>query len=224
MQENIQNGDHHDPAREAYQQGLFEDMADTIIHLRGVHEAAVSHATVMEERANDALIDGVTGLPVRKELEAQLNDLFENSEHVGILFMDADRFKPLNDAFGHPVGDRVLRGWADVLVSTLRKTDITFLTGRYGGDELVAAVDLSVSENKRRGTEDLSDKQRLAEVVNRAQSAFNEYADGDPQLKQIGFGVSIGSRIRHPGETAQEVLKAADDAMYKAKQASGKGR
>src|SRR5690606_38332901 len=86
--------------------------------------------------------DPLTGLPNRASMHNRLHlslaSAHRRGTHVAVLFIDIDRFKQINDSFGHPVGDRVLQILARRLEANLRENDAV---GRYGGEELLVLLD-----------------------------------------------------------------------------------
>ena len=115
----------------------------------------------------------------------------------GLLFCDVDRLKVVNDIQGHSIGDDVLRGVAKSLLGAVRKSDIV---SRIGGDEFTVLLD-SISV------------EQLAEKTAAMQTLFAALAikTNGPTLK---IGVSVGSALIESGSKANEVLDAADQAMY----------
>ncbi|HEY4157886.1 MAG TPA: diguanylate cyclase, partial [Polyangiaceae bacterium] len=94
----------------------------------------------------DAQNDGLTGLLNRRSLEATVTQRCTARERFGVLFMDLDHFKSINDRYGHEAGDRVLVAVAAVLKNGLRPGDVV---GRYGGEEFVAIVGGAGPESAR---------------------------------------------------------------------------
>ncbi|MBL8334493.1 MAG: GGDEF domain-containing protein, partial [Rubrivivax sp.] len=126
---------------------------------------------------------------------------------LALLFIDLDRFKPINDRYGHAMGDRVLREVARRLQATLRTTDIT---ARIGGDEFVVLLPALAQAG---------DSALVAEKLIAAVSA-PMHLDG----QELSVGASIGV-ITYPegGRDAEELLRGADAAMYQVKQAGRNG-
>ena len=169
-----------------------------------------------EKRADT---DSLTGLLSRDKLLTSLDELLSHSKHVGILFLDADKFKGVNDTFGHSGGDTVLKEIGRMLTETLRESDTAgHFAGRYGGDEFVAVLDLTPSGNDKRGYKELTDSQRLVATATRVQNAFDTYIALDLNLQQVGFGMSVGALLYEPGMNAEQLLDKADQQMYAAKQ------
>ena len=115
----------------------------------------------------------------------------------GLLFCDVDRLKAVNDIQGHSIGDEVLRGVAKSLLGAVRKSDIV---SRIGGDEFTVLLD-SIS------VEQLTEKT----ATMRAMLAELPIKTNGPTLS---IGVSVGTVLIESGSKANEVLDAADQAMY----------
>ena len=124
-----------------------------------------------------------------------------------MLMVDLDRFKSINDKFGHPAADQVLRNVSDALVRTFpRRSDVV---ARYGGEEF--AIVLSDTDKK--------DGAMLAERLLRAVRALSIGIGAGA----VGITVSVGLAQLKSGESASDVVKRADRALYAAKE-SGRNR
>jgi diguanylate cyclase (GGDEF)-like protein/PAS domain S-box-containing protein len=151
--------------------------------------------------------DPLTRLPNRALVESRLQQEIEQGHrhHLrsGVLFIDLDHFKPVNDSFGHLVGDELLCAVAERLSERLREGDTL---GRLGGDEFILLLSM------------LHDPQDAAVVARDLIVALNEpftLADG----QEVFIGGSIGiSLFPQDGETVSELMKNADAAMYLAKE------
>jgi diguanylate cyclase (GGDEF)-like protein len=120
--------------------------------------------------------------------------------------LDFDGFKQFNDSFGHRAGDSVLRVFGRALRDHLRKSDISC---RYGGDEFVLVLpDSSIADTQ----------ERLEQI----RSFLKEFPvhDSERTLRMVTFSAGIAQTPEH-GMTAAELLQAADEAMYAAKQTGG---
>lgn len=153
--------------------------------------------------------DPLTGLPNRTLLfDRIMQDVGRASRYdryVAILFLDLDRFKPVNDKYGHAVGDQVLQGVAQRLVSRVRQMDTV---ARFGGDEFVVVLS------------DLASPDEVEPVAGALVALLNEpfAASG----WECGVGVSVGiSLFPEDGRSGAELVQKADAAMYVAKQAGG---
>jgi two-component system cell cycle response regulator len=177
-----------------------------------------SHAVVALDNARlhgiverQALIDGLTGLANRRQCEETLADELARVERFGgdlaVVVADLDWFKDVNDRYGHPAGDSVLREFGLLLQETVRDVD---LAGRWGGEEFVLVLP---------GT-DLEGGARLAERIRGLLAGRTLLAvDGSPIPVTASFGVAAVP----PTKTPSDLFAAADAAMYQAKRA-GKNR
>lgn len=162
---------------------------------------------LMSEREAQAELDGLTRALNRKGLDRQLaartNPSRKTPEPFGLLVLDIDYFKKINDEFGHLQGDLVLKEVARVAMESVRPDDIV---GRWGGEEFVVVLS--------GGTElDLSS---AAEKIRVAIEAT------DFKLGRL-VTASIGASMWRPGDNLQEAFKRADVALYQAK-SSGRNR
>ena len=168
---------------------------------------AQRHRTVEQQ----ALVDGLTGLANRRlctaALEKELARAARFSEPLSLVLADIDDFKRINDRWGHPTGDDVLKAFAETLQASVREID---LAGRWGGEEFALLLP---------GT-DLEGGHELAERVRRKLVRRKFLApDGERIRVTASFGVAA-----FPEATTQDQLVAASDgALYEAKR-SGKNR
>lgn len=155
--------------------------------------------------------DPLTGVYNRQHVERQAGEILKDAgqagETVGMILIDLDGFKAVNDSHGHPIGDTVLRELTKRIQTLIRANDIL---GRYGGDEFVVVL------------RDTSPEQCQA-VAERIRHSVDEQTLAPRQ--DMSTTVSIGI-VHGPAEVAMEpstLLERADDALYAAKQA-GKNR
>ncbi len=158
-----------------------------------------------------AVTDPLTGLHNRRYMSGQLAALVRRAAHggevVSALLVDIDHFKRINDTFGHAVGDEVLREFSVRLASNVRAID---LACRYGGEEFVVIMPDTDMAGARRVAE------RLRNHI--ADSLFKVTGVED----MLAVTISVGVASTHgPDDTAADLLKRADDAVYEAK-ASGR--
>lgn len=178
--------------------------------------AARVHAAVRTKRLQDELrslnhdltrlagTDNLTGLPNRRHLDEELGRLVARSERHGlplaVLLLDVDHFKRINDQHGHQVGDEVLVAVAGRFASCLRREDVA---GRWGGEEfMVLAPDID-----RDGAAALADALRERIALHPVLTAAGP----------VAFTVSVGWTFRTAGDSAGELVRRADGAMYAAK-------
>jgi diguanylate cyclase (GGDEF)-like protein len=171
---------------------------------------ALQNAQLVEQIRHKALHDALTGMPNRMLFEDRLTHALaaatRERKRVGVLFIDLDQFKRVNDTYGHACGDELLRQVATRLSTTVRATDTV---ARLGGDEFV----ILLSE-----VDDVDDAHAVA----------TKLLDVLRRPYDVGGGVlsvsaSIGVTVAKPGETPDALLSHADDAMYRAK-AAGRDR
>ena len=183
---------------------------EVLARLRGVGDqasTALQKARLLETVRHQATHDALTGLPNRvlflDRLEASLS-LIGDGGHVGVLFCDLDRFKAVNDSLGHAAGDELLRQVAARLRAVVRPGDTV---GRLSGDEFAVVLP------------DLADDGDARRLAARVDECFTEpfRLDGTP----VHVGTSVGVAVLGPGlrRTADELLREADAAMYRHKQA-----
>jgi len=162
-----------------------------------------------------AMVDGLTGLFMRRYFDARIEEEIERSKRYGTAFsvvmMDVDDFKSLNDTHGHLIGDRVLRGIANVVKSQMRGVDTA---ARYGGEEI--AVILPRTE--------MVNAYNVGERIRAAVAELRITTDGDPPAA-LGVTASFGI-AGYPESTAsdgEDLVRCADRALYRAKK-TGKNR
>ncbi len=164
-----------------------------------------------------AYYDGLTNLPNRVLFKEHLSQALAYSQRnerlMAVLFLDLDRFKQINDTFGHSLGDMLLKSVADRLRRGLRISDclarqslceLETSVGRFGGDEFTVLVP------------DISSPEAAGKIAQRVLELISEPFELDNQ--EVFATASIGISI-HPfdGTTAELLLKNADAAMYAAK-------
>jgi diguanylate cyclase (GGDEF)-like protein len=160
-----------------------------------------------------AMVDGLTGLFMRRYFDARIEEEFERTQRYGspfsVVMIDVDDFKVLNDTHGHLVGDRVLRAVAAAVQSQMRGVDTA---ARYGGEELALILP---------GAEMLA-AYALAERIRVAIAAVQI-----PESPETSLGVTASFGVAtHPDSRAgspEDVVRRADKALYRAKQ-TGKNR
>lgn len=174
----------------------------------GIARDITEHTLMMQRMAHMAHHDTLTGLPNRASFTEHLNQaivLSQREEHaLAVLFLDLDKFKPVNDQHGHAIGDLLLQQVANRIRQCLRDADVV---GRIGGDEFVVLL---------QNIHHVANAQQTAEKI--CESLGMPYqVDG----KTLHIGVSIGIAV-YPlhGNNAMQLVRYADEAMYEAKKLS----
>jgi diguanylate cyclase (GGDEF)-like protein len=149
--------------------------------------------------------DSLTGLPNRRlfldRLEHTLARVRRSGEPLSLLFIDLDQFKEINDRLGHAAGDVVLQAAAERMRRVVREVDTV---ARLGGDEFIILLDAT------------DDSAVVANVANALLIALAQPVRVGAEMLSIGGSIGISSYPRD-GATATEIIAAADQAMYLAK-------
>jgi diguanylate cyclase (GGDEF)-like protein len=170
-------------------------------------EASMALSRAYSHRAAEAraTTDALTGLPNRRYFEEFCGLLARRrraDDAVGVLMVDIDRFKMLNDTYGHAMGDEVLRAVGSAIVSAVREDDVP---ARYGGEEFVVLL-----RNPSR-TVAVDVGERVREAV----AALDLAPFGVPSVS-VSVGVAVAEV---PDQPIPELVRAADAALYRAKRA-----
>ena len=165
----------------------------------------------MEALQQSAFRDGLTGLYNRKFLEEHTKKLIpqalRDKFNIGVLLLDMDHFKAVNDEYGHDIGDKVLKELARILNETIRESDIII---RYGGEEfIVLLVNIKTEEQA------ISVANKIRIKV--SENEIDVYA-GSKLRKTVSIGLSM---FPEDSSSLESVIKNADIALYEAK---SKGR
>ncbi|MEC8067644.1 MAG: diguanylate cyclase [Pseudomonadota bacterium] len=152
-------------------------------------------------RQNVALSDALTGLDNRTAFMAALKAGTASKRKFSVLFMDLDKFKPINDTYGHEAGDEVLKAVAERLLEVLPKSACI---ARLGGDEFVALLK--------------ADKTKVQSHMNKISEVLRQPFDVKNSSESISIGVSIGvAHYPDDAKTAKDLLNFADVGMYRGK-------
>ena len=168
---------------------------------------SLSNIKLREELREQSIRDPLTGLFNRRYLEESLpRELYRSQRQktqLCIAMIDLNHFKQVNDTFGHGAGDLVLREVGRILDEQLRNTDISC---RYGGDEFLLVLPDSALDDTR---------QRLEQIRNFIKEQTIRY--GKKLLNPITISIGIASALEN-NFIARELIRAADEALYAAKQ------
>lgn len=197
--------DHHKASEQQRQQDLEEQLDTLTKRLREMESQSAQIEQRMLEQQRLALLDSLTQLPNRNAYEQRLNYETERWQRyqrpLVLAVCDIDRFKSINDNFGHLAGDKVLRIIAKTLRARLRKTDFV---ARFGGEEFV----ILLPETEQQDAFQTLDA--IREAVASSPFHFRE--------KPVVITLSIGIAVFRNDATADDVFELADAALYQAKQ------
>ncbi|MCH2133951.1 MAG: GGDEF domain-containing protein [Phycisphaerales bacterium] len=195
---------------------LFQHQIDMGRHARDLQQRNID----LTEKINR---DGLTGLLDRSGFDNQLTRMFSETAESGrclsLLFCDADRFKPINDRYGHAVGDAVLKHFAGIMQDRARREDIVC---RFGGDEFVLLLPGCGEDDARRVAEDILTV--LASTPLRVESSDSPHEPtGDMTLTSSMGLATFDPDETNPIESPEMLVTCADQAMYVAKRRGGNG-
>jgi diguanylate cyclase (GGDEF)-like protein len=180
--------------------------------IKQLNQEITQHKQTQQKLTHDALHDALTGLPNRtlftEHLQKALQRITRNKDYLfAVLFIDLDRFKIINDSWGHAVGDQLLIAIAGILKSCTRDMDTV---ARLSGDEFTILL------------EDIQDFQEAIAIAERLLDQLTSRIPLDEckVYTDASIGIVLGSAIYN---NSMELLRDADIAMYRAK-ALGKGR
>ncbi|MDZ3994437.1 diguanylate cyclase [Pseudomonas sp. Teo4] len=196
--------DDHQRERDRREQELAGRLQGLAERVANMEQEALGYREHLEEQRQKALIDPLTGLPNRaawaERVEREVLDWQESGGHLLMAILDLDHFKRINDGYGHLAGDKVLKIVAGQLRKRLRGQDFI---ARFGGEEFVL---LLPQTSPAAG-------QQVAEALRAAIEACPFHFKGE----RVVITASIGLSAFRSGERADQVLKRADDALYRAK-------
>jgi diguanylate cyclase len=198
--------DEHQKKRDEREQEVaarLHSLAERVAHME---QEALGYREHLEEQRQKALIDPLTGLPNRaawsERLDHEVKEWQQHGNTLLLAMLDLDHFKHINDNYGHLAGDKVLKIIASVLRKRLRGTDFI---ARFGGEEFVLLMPSTVPA---------AGLTRL-ESLRASIEACPFHFKGEP----VTVTVSIGMTAFRVGEHSDQVLKRADKALYRAKNA-----
>jgi diguanylate cyclase (GGDEF)-like protein len=195
--------------RKSELQGALEQLS---AHMRALEQEIALRRETEKLAWHRASHDVLTDLPNRMLFMDRLDSAIERSRRhqrkFGLAYIDIDGFKPVNDTWGHPVGDELLKAIADRLRALLRTEDTV---ARLGGDEFAVILE-SLDDGGPAGF-------RVCEVIGRdLRRPYVVATANGPVTLEIGASIGLAMFPPH-GESREQLIRAADEAMYAAKRA-----
>ncbi len=184
-----------------------KDVRDMLGVIANQVAASLDNAQMYRRMEEMATTDGLTGLTNHRTFQERFSQLIERSARHGkkctLILTDIDHFKKVNDTFGHPMGDQVLKRIAKVLEANVRKIDIV---ARYGGEEFALVLEETDAEGAL----------KLAERIRMDAAAQSFTKDGGPATVTLSLGIAC-----FPDDAQDKVamIAASDKCLYAAKHA-----
>lgn len=173
---------------------ILEDLHQCIIH-------PINNAIQYKHAMSLAMQDSLTGLANRryfdKQLKRAMHQANRQKHQVGLMVCDLDKFKLVNDTYGHHIGDEILKGFAQALELSVRDSDSVF---RFGGDEFAVIVEEASTES-------------LCVIESRIRKALKE----DILLTTYNVSCSLGYSFMNRADNEQSLFERADQALYRQK-------
>jgi len=193
---------------ERVENGMIPDALPTDrVDELGQLAAAIGRLGKNDPTAEQANTDPLTGLANRRGVLQKMDAAFRRSQPLALLYIDLDKFKPVNDQYGHEAGDAVLKKVAEIFRACVRDEDTV---ARLGGDEFIIVL------------YGLTEREMVEERVKRIMELINEPIWlNDLRIK---LGASIGVTVApQDGASVEALLQAADETMYAVKKAGRNG-
>lgn len=198
--------DQHRKQRDEREQEVAGRLKSLAERVALMEQEALGFREHLEEQRQKALIDPLTGLPNRaawsERLDQEISEWQQHGNTLMLAMLDLDHFKRINDNYGHLAGDKVLKLIASVLRKRLRGTDFI---ARFGGEEFVLLMPSTVP----------AAGMKLLEYLRASIEACPFHFKGE----RVTITISMGLTAFKPGEHSDLVLKRADQALYRAKNA-----
>jgi diguanylate cyclase (GGDEF)-like protein/PAS domain S-box-containing protein len=167
--------------------------------------AVVGYLRRISELSQEVDQDALTGIGnrrfIEREIDGRMGECHRHRSCAGLMLLDVDHFKGVNDRYGHAIGDRVLRMVANTLRHNIRSSDAV---GRWGGEEFAVVIGQVLDQGV---LEQLAEKLRM--LVERSMLAT--------ERGYISVTVSIGATLMQAGDTPQSLLRRADELLYRSK-------
>jgi diguanylate cyclase (GGDEF)-like protein len=179
---------------------MEEDSHQSLVQL---HAEVSTYETKLKAAEELALRDSLTGLANRRNVEQRIAWRVDHQQTFSVALLDLNRFKQVNDRYGHPAGDNLLQQFSQELSVNVRCTD---LVGRWSGDEFMVILDSDLA----------SAESQMDRMRNWVLGDYTIQLAAGTAVK-VTVDASIGVAQWQPGESMQQVIERADSAMYQQK-------
>jgi len=191
-----------------YVEQMAQDSRQVLAQL---HAEVSTYETKLKAAEELALRDPLTGLANRRNVEERIAWRIAHQQTFCVAMLDINRFKLVNDHYGHLAGDNLLQQFSQELTANMRSTD---LVGRWSGDEFIVVLDCDLAS-------------AIAQMDRMRQWVFGDYTiplAADAGEVKVNVDASIGVSQWQPGECMTQAIERADAAMYQEKRLAGKPR
>ncbi len=188
------------------QRAFGKDKREMLVVIANHVAVSLANAQLYGHMETMATTDGLTGLVNHRTFQERISEMLARAERStgrqALLLTDIDHFKKVNDSYGHPVGDEVLRGVAHVMRECVRKIDVA---ARYGGEEFAIVLE---------GTDREGARQLAERIRSEVQKQVFQSPDKGPFSCTLSLGIAV---YPDDGKDAKTLIAHADQALYNAK-------
>ena len=176
---------------------------NNMLHIKHLQDLLKAQRGMMEEMATrDSLTNLANLRSFRLSFEDEFNRSIRYGDSMSVLMADLDRFKMVNDTYGHPRGDAVLKETASIMLDVMRKVD---LVARYGGEEFVVIMPHTDADGAMRAAE------RLRDAIEGC------HFDGLPAAGDVTVSIGVATLVEGAETDMDGLIQQADEALYRAK-------
>lgn len=203
-----------------------------------IWDVPIQMAGFIGRLADYARHDQLTGLLNKDAFRYEVSERIEQDKAFGVIFIDLDAFKKVNDKLGHEEGEELLERFGKYLQGKFHREGDAVAhekliehpdsakqesIGRYGGDEFGIVIDLEIRGTYDRRSQDYQDyEETMDRGMDYIRDVLDEFVtEQPPEIQACGFDVSAGYAVRKPGDStsASDILRIADASMYQNKEA-----
>lgn len=185
---------------------IISSVAMVVIAGRNFRENAINIRKALAKEKVTARYDKLTGLLTRANMESAIVETARKIDNFSVIMLDVDKFKSINDTYGHTNGDMILKDLASAIKNNVREGDLAF---RYGGDEFMILCPSTYAH----------EAQLIAERVR--QAFYEKTYHFNEETQQFHISLGLAECRYGEFESATDIIKKADEALYAAK-SSGK--